>query len=839
MSAQPAEFYAAPFSAAEPDKDSIGVQLSKFLEAFFPDPYEEINLRVLAAKDAPPIAAIKFCTCREQIETDEEFISSLVESNNSRGLYFVVNSGGDDDDSITRFNACFVECDKKTLAEQHAAYDACPLSPSARVETKKSVHGYLFLDKPIERARPELQEEKQVLLEKIQLNLADWLKTDEGEGWRGRWEAWLKTEEGVAWRAVGNVWRDAQKGLIAHFGGDPKIKNPSRVMRLPFFNHVAFNKENSSLSYKTVELHKFDAERRYTIEQILDAFPPPPEPVKPKYAPSDEKYLAWDELKRECGQRIIARGKKNGKGNYDAPCLAHGSSSPSSVFYNPSTNVVICNKEPACSLAALLIAEGLPAFPIDAEKQSSPRVHIAPNGDKTSRDEGTDETSGAPEAFRPSDMGNGYRFARQHKDKALFCYVSDKWSVWDGKRWIEDNSGEAVRLAKTTVKNIYTEAAFTVDEEKRKAIGKHALRSEGDSRITAMLHQAQSEMPVKLEAFDQDTFAFNCEDGTLDLRTGELRPHAREDFITKLSSVVYDDQAKCPKWETFLNQIFENDEELITFIQKAIGYSLTGSTEEQCFFIGYGTGANGKSVFLKTIAALVAEYGQQVRSETLMTKKYQGVSNDIACLRGARFLSAVETDAEHRLAEATVKQLTGGDAVRARFLFQEEFEFSPQFKLWLACNHKPTISNDNAIWRRIRLIPFGVTIPKEEQNPRLDLELREELPGILAWAVRGCLLWQHQGLGEPAAVQQATSDYREEMDTLSAFFADRCELSENFQVTSNELYATYGAWCDANGETALTQRLLGMQLKERGFKVDRKFKGRFWQGIGLRRTGET
>jgi P4 family phage/plasmid primase-like protien len=833
MSAQPAEFYTSSFSADEPDRDSISVQLSKFLEPFFPDTYEEINLRAFVAKGASQIAAIKIATCREQIETDEDFITRIMELNVSRGLYFVVNSGGDDDDNITTFSACFSERDGQSIAEQHAALDACPLQPSMRVETKNSVHAYWSFQMPIKRARPELQEEKQALLFTAKLNLAEWQDTEKGREWRARWDEWLKTEEGEEWRGVGNLWREAQKGLIAFFGSDPAIKNPSRVMRLPYFNHLAYNKEDKSLSYKPVELVEFHAERRYTIEQMIKAFPPPPEPPKPKYKPSTGEFNAWDSLHNELHQRIMASGRRNSRGMWEKRCGAHHGKSDTSLFYNPITGAVFCHA--GCTFAHILLSEGLPTHPVNSDEKQKLKVVQPSDG---SNDNNNTGGGAEPEEIRCSDMGNGFRFARQHKDKALFCYVSDKWSVWDGKRWIEDNSGEAVRLAKTTVKNIYTEAAFTVDEEKRKAIGKHALRSEGDSRITAMLHQAQSEMPVKLEAFDQDTFAFNCEDGTLDLRTGELRPHAREDFITKLSSVVYNDQAKCPKWETFLNQIFEDDEELITFIQKAIGYSLTGSTEEQCFFIGYGTGANGKSVFLKTVAALVDEYGQQVRSETLMTKKYQGVSNDIACLRGARFLSAVETDAEHRLAEATVKQLTGGDAVRARFLFQEEFEFSPQFKLWLACNHKPTISNDNAIWRRIRLIPFGVTILKEEQNPRLDLELREELPGILAWAVRGCLLWQHQGLGEPAAVQQATSDYREEMDTLSAFFADRCELSENFQVTSNTLYAAYGAWCDANGETALTQRLLGMQLKERGFKVDRKFKGRFWQGIGIRGTGE-
>jgi putative DNA primase/helicase len=766
-----------------PDK-TLPASPAEFLAPFFPDPYEDVNLRFFAPKKAPDelpqFETRKIRTSRAALEVDEKLLAAISTLNLTRGAYFVVNAGGDVDADIKRYNAFFCESDDLPLDEQHALLDRCQLRPSIRVETKKSVHAY-----------------------------------------------WL-----IAGECSADEWREIQQRLITAYGCDPKIKNPSRVMRVPGFNHITYNKEDSSLSYKTVELVEFDVERRYSAAQMRAFLPPlPPEPEAQKYQPSNRVFSAWDALNDELKRRIVSQARRNHRGNYEMKCPAHNGEGITSLFYNPTTGAVKCLK--GCAHADVLIAFGLPAFPVaaDTPREKKPAESSKPNngGDNTDTDE--------LEEIRCTDMGNGYRFARQHKDTAKFCYKADKWYVWDALRWIEDNSGEAVRLAKATVKTVYTEAAFTEDKDKREAIGKHALRSEGDSRVAAMLHQAQSEMPVKLEAFDQDTFAFNCENGTLDLRTGELHPHAREDFITKLSSVVYDDQAKCPKWESFLAQIFDGDEELITFIQKAIGYSLTGSTEEQCFFIGYGTGANGKSVFLKTVSALTAEYGQQVRSETLMTKKYQGVSNDIAALRGARFLSAVETDSEHKLAEATVKQLTGGDTVRARFLFQEEFEFSPQFKLWLACNHKPTISNDNAIWRRIRLIPFGVTIPKEEQNPRLDLELREELPGILAWAVRGCLLWQHEGLGEPAAVQQATSDYREEMDTLSAFFADRCELADHFQVTSSELYAVYGAWCSTNGETAMTQKLLAMQLKERGFKADRKSKSRFWLGIGLRREG--
>jgi putative DNA primase/helicase len=438
------------------------------------------------------------------------------------------------------------------------------------------------------------------------------------------------------------------------------------------------------------------------------------------------------------------------------------------------------------------------------------------------------------EELRCSDMGNGYRFARRHRLNVRYNYVSGKWYVFDGRRWLEDDSGEVYRLAKETAINILIEAAHTENEDRRKALAKWASVSEGDSKLRAMLHMAESELPVKLEVFDADPMLFNCANGTIDLRTGSLRPHRREDMLTKLSPVAYDVEAQPVRWLAFLDRVFAGDQQLIKFIQKAVGYSLAGDTSEQCLFINYGTGANGKSVFLKTIAALVGDYGQQVQTSTLMIKQHQGVNNDVATLRGARFLAATETDDGQKLAESTVKQLTGGDKVRARFLFQESFEFTPQFKIWLAANHKPEIrGNDHAIWRRIRLVPFNVTIPKAEQNPHLDAELKEELPGVLAWAVEGCLRWQREGLGEPEAVTKATADYREEQDAIAGFLSEKCVVGEHYQVTAKEIYYAYKTWCISNGEEALSAKWLGLQLRARGFLPDQDRKNRFYRGIGL------
>ncbi len=277
------------------------------------------------------------------------------------------------------------------------------------------------------------------------------------------------------------------------------------------------------------------------------------------------------------------------------------------------------------------------------------------------------------------------------------------------------------------------------------------------------------------------------------------------------------------------------DAELVTFLQRAAGYSLTGSTREQCLFVLYGTGANGKSSLLDTLRLLLGDYAQQTESKTFTEKKQDSISNDIARLKGARLVAASETESGGRLAESLVKQMTGGEPLTARFLHQEFFEFRPEFKVWLGTNHKPVIKgSDNAIWRRIRLIPFDVTIPPAERDKDLLFKLREELPGILAWAVRGCADWLRNGLSEPESVMSATSAYRDEMDVLGPFFSECCHFTHIAKTSASELYRAYGGWVERFGEKPMSQRSFGMSLSERGLSRSKNSAGLvFWSGIGL------
>ena len=443
-----------------------------------------------------------------------------------------------------------------------------------------------------------------------------------------------------------------------------------------------------------------------------------------------------------------------------------------------------------------------------------------------------------PTPINLTDMGNARRFAIQHKDRVHYCYPWARWLVWDGRRWSQDQTGEIMRLAKEAVQAMYAEASAIDEEDARRALAKHALRSEAQSRVDAMLTLAQSEPGIALmpAAFDAQPWLFNCANGTVDLRTGELRPHSPTDMLTAMAPTDYDPEAQCPRWFEFQQQICSNDMDFMLHKQRAYGYALTGNTSEQCLFLLYGTGANGKSTELGAVRAVLGEdYALHTPTETLLAnERGGGVPNDVARLRGARYVTAVEAESGRRLAEGLIKQMTGGDPIAARFMRAEWFEFMPTHKLFLAVNHKPIIrGQDKGIWRRIRLWPYTTTIPDDKQDKELAAKLQAEAVGILAWMIEGCLDWQKYGLGLPAQVMGATLDYQQEMDVLGGFVQDICIETPTATVMTKDLYAAYTAWCERNGEKAMTKTALGLRLQERGATATRDMHGRGWRGIGL------
>jgi putative DNA primase/helicase len=443
-------------------------------------------------------------------------------------------------------------------------------------------------------------------------------------------------------------------------------------------------------------------------------------------------------------------------------------------------------------------------------------------------------TAGEPTHL--TDVGNAARFARDNADLVRYCSKLG-WLIWDGARWKANGLGEAQRLARETVRGIYSEASRAIDGE-RQRIAKWAAESESLRRIEAMLVLARSELHIDTphSSLDRNEWLLNTLSGTVDLKTGGRGEHNPADRITKVTSAFYSEQATCPKWLTFLDRIMGGKLDLIEFLQRAVGYSLTGDTSEQVLFVLWGSGANGKSVLLEVLRSILGDYARHTPAESLVAgPKSSGIPNDLARLRGARFVTAVETEDGRRLAEGLVKQMTGGDTITARFLHQEFFEFRPAFKVWLATNHKPVIrGTDYAIWRRIRLVPFTVTIPPEERDKGLAKRLlEEEATGILAWAAEGCRQWQKLGLAEPPAVLAATEAYREEMDPLNDFMEERCVKGDGREAAAGELYSAYATWAEANGRGQMSSKSFALRLEEKGFKRDRRTHGRYFLGLEL------
>lgn len=470
----------------------------------------------------------------------------------------------------------------------------------------------------------------------------------------------------------------------------------------------------------------------------------------------------------------------------------------------------------------------------------APPAALRPAASKRNGSEGRSEGDEGSPSGKPrlTDLGNAARLIDRHGDHLRYCPDYGRWLIWDGKRWAPNVDGEVRRRAHETVRALLAEAADETDADARKALVKHAQGSEHSARISALLTEAEvmRPVPVRSDALDADPCLLTVANGTLDLRTGDLREHRPDDLITKLMDVEYDARAECPTWLAFLQRVFAEDADLTAFVRRAIGYSLTGRTDEQVLFLLHGNGANGKSTMVELLRELLGDYAQNTPASTLLQRgsSGEGVPNDVARLPGARLVTTAETGDGRRLDEERVKAITGGDVISARFMRAEWFDFRPSFKLWISTNHRPEVrGTDHAIWRRILLVPFEVTIPDAEQDKELPRKLCSELPGILAWAVRGCLEWREQGLAAPEVVKAATGRYREEMDVLGTFIADRCVLGPDKLTPTAELYASYAEWAKEAGEHVMSQTRFGRRLKERGL-TDGKVRGvRSWFGIDL------
>ncbi len=425
------------------------------------------------------------------------------------------------------------------------------------------------------------------------------------------------------------------------------------------------------------------------------------------------------------------------------------------------------------------------------------------------------------------------------------CYVRERkaWYVWDGRRWIVDLGGDRMTaLMQEFVGCLYTRAGCERQETRQKSLASFAKYS-----ASARAHRAMAQLATgrlknvrNITDFDADPFLFNVANGVIDLRTGELREHRCDDFMTRISDVKYNPDAACPRFVQFVDEVFCGDTELTAYIQRFAGYSLTGDSREQVFILFYGVGSNGKSTLIGALRSVLGAYAVATPSDTFLPRKPGAATNDLAALSGARFVSAVETEAGRKLAEALIKAVTGGDPIPARFLHAEFFTYVPQFKPVLAVNHLPIIrGGDRGIWRRVHAVPFRATFEGKRSDQTLAEKLHAERSGILAWCVRGCLDWQREGLGEPEAVNLATKDYRVQSDVFDSFLRERCKRDDEASISAKALRDEHMAWAEPIGEDPLSANMIGRLLAERGFRAKHTSLGSFWVGLRKRSTAES
>lgn len=459
----------------------------------------------------------------------------------------------------------------------------------------------------------------------------------------------------------------------------------------------------------------------------------------------------------------------------------------------------------------------------------------------------TDPTAGTvlvslPGAFALTDIGNAERFVARNRDQVRYCPQRRKWLLWEQCRWEWDDRGYVTHLAKRAVRAIYEEAAACPDDEQRAALVKHARASETAGRVQAMLTLAQSELgvPVLVNELDADPYALNCPNGTVDLRSGELRAHRQRDLITKSTGVRFDPSARSELWDRVLNDATGGDAELATYLQRVVGYALIGEPLERVFFFFFGPPGTAKSTLLDAFHGAFGDYAESATFETwLVQSNVGGNRGDIVRLLGARLVTSSEVSRGARWDEALIKRVTGGDELVAAAKFEAEVSFRPSFTLVLAANDAPSAREDDAgLWARMRRIPFTAQIPPERQDPTIKQKLRqpEHAAAVLAWAVEGCLAYQRDGFGTCKAVEASTAEYRADLDHFAEFLADSCIFEVGAQITRKALREAYRDWCDETGRRALLgdKDIVSKLIDTKKCKPQKVRGVRGWSGLRLR-----
>jgi len=449
--------------------------------------------------------------------------------------------------------------------------------------------------------------------------------------------------------------------------------------------------------------------------------------------------------------------------------------------------------------------------------------------------------------FHLTDYGNAERLASLYGDIIRYSPERKAWLIWTGKVWEWDMGGVRIaKLAKKTARNIYREAADEPDDDLRKELVKHARATERQVRIDAMIKSAESEPGIAVSLADLDTnhWLLNVNNGTIDLRTGVLKPHDRADLITEILPIDYNLSATSTEWNAFLSRIFNDNADLIAYVQRALGYSITGDQSEQVFFFCYGSGFNGKSTLLNACRLVMGNYATQIPPTAFMVDKTKrgGPDEAIASLKNKRLVCSTELEDGQRLSVSLVKRMTGGEPLWCEHKFERGYNFQPTHKLWLSGNHEPIITDTtNSIWYRLKKIPFTIEIPETDRKKGYAEKLAAEHgAAILAWLARGCVEWRQVGsLGEPEAVKQAVAEYRDQQDVLHNFILERCHLERNAAILTRELWDDYKKWCAETDTYQLGQRKFYDRIREKGVIDERGARNKpVFRGIRLLKPEE-
>ena len=445
---------------------------------------------------------------------------------------------------------------------------------------------------------------------------------------------------------------------------------------------------------------------------------------------------------------------------------------------------------------------------------------------------------GTIKVYELNDTGNAQQLVDRYQGFIKYNFENKIWKIWNGKYWQNDITKQIKSYAEVIVNDMKTQAFQSEDDYDRKLKLKNVQRAFSSAGKEAFLKEAQhlTGVPVVNSNFDSHEFLLNVNNGIIDLKKGILVDHEKTFLLSKFIPIDYEENKTPKQWIKFLNEIFLGDQELILYLQKAIGYTLTGSIREQALFILYGDGNNGKSVFLDIISRLLGDYAINVQVETILERKNgNNYTSDLARLKGARFVTTGENNEGSKLNEGLVKQITGGEQITARFLYGTEFEFYPNFKIWIQTNHKPIIrGTDAGIWRRIHAIPLTYKVSESKRDKDLVKKLESELPSILSWAVEGCLLWQKEGLKLPPVIAAGIQEYKNEMDIISTFISEECDLITDWETNANVLYSEYEKWSKNSNEYLMSKTKFGREIAKR-FNRLRKSYGNVYKGIRLKK----